>query len=255
MRSMGVFGLGAFGQLLVRHLRPFFVLSACDPAPGAQAFAAREGLDLVPAKVCARADYVVLAVPVLQIGPLARAIAPHVRPGATIIDVASVKLGPAQQMAAALPAHVRLIGTHPLFGPQSAAHGIAGLKIALCPLRGATPGRVRRLQAFLQDQLHLDAFISNPDRHDRDMAMVQGLTHLIARVLDEMEPLPRRQTTRSFDYLLKAMELVRGDSEELFRAIERENPYAAQVRRRFFQLTGALRAQLRDSSAPDNPQD
>ena len=255
MRSMGVFGLGAFGQLLVRHLRPHFALSACDPAPDAHTFAAREGLDLVPVEACARADYVVLAVPVLQIGPVARAIAPHVRPGATIIDVASVKLGPAQQMAAALPAHVRIVGTHPLFGPQSAAQGIDGLKIALCPVRGAGPGRLRRMQAFLQKQLHLDAFISDADSHDRDMAIVQGLTHLIARVLDDMEPLPRRQTTLSFDYLLKAMELVRGDSEELFRAIERENPYAAQVRQRFFTLTEALRAALREQPAKDSLHD
>jgi prephenate dehydrogenase len=28
------------------------------------------------------------------------------------------------------------VGTHPLFGPQSAANGIHGLQIAICPVRG-----------------------------------------------------------------------------------------------------------------------
>lgn len=163
-----------------------------------------------------------------------------------MFDVASVKLGPAREMAAAPPDHVRIIGTHPLFGPQSALTGLARLKIAICPVRGAGERRVKRLLAFLQDHPHLDAFPSDPDSHDKDMAMVQGLTHLIAKVLDEMEPLPRRQTTLSFDYLVKAMQLVRGDSDELFRAIERENPYSADVRRTFFRLTDELRSSLKE---------
>ncbi len=70
--------------------------------------------------------------------------------------------------------------------------------------------------------------------------MVQGLTHLIAKVLVQMEPLPSRMTTRSFDLLLRAVEVVRYDAPEVFEAIERANPYAASVRRRFFDLAAAL---------------
>jgi prephenate dehydrogenase len=244
VQSMGVIGLGAFGQLLAQRLRPFFAIQACDPSPEAKAFAKKEGIRLGTLKECASARYVVLAVPVLQIGPVAEAIAPYARPGASVFDVASVKLGPTRAMAAALPDHVNIIGTHPLFGPQSALSGLDGLKIAVCPVRGARQRRVDRVLAFLRDQLHLDAFESDPQSHDKDMAMVQGLTHLIAKVLDDMEPLPRRQTTLSFDYLVKAMQLVRGDSEELFRAIERENPYSAEVRARFFRRIDALRTDL-----------
>ncbi len=246
MQSMGVIGLGAFGQLLVRELRSFFAIRACDPSPEAAAFAAAEGVDLVSLEECASARYVVLAVPVLQIEPVAKAIAPSVLPGAIVFDVASIKLGPMAAMDAALPANVGVVGTHPLFGPQSADTGLQGLKIALCPVRGVSPARLKRIIGFLKDRLHLDAFLSDADNHDRDMAMVQGLTHLIAKVLDQMEPLPRRQTTLSFDYLVNAMQLVRGDSDALFRAIERENPYSADVRRTFFRLTDELRAGLKD---------
>ena len=244
MQSMGVIGLGAFGQLLVAQMRPHFDLTAYDPSPQAQTFARKAGVRLGTLEDCARARRVVLAVPVLQIGPVASAIAPYVQAGATVFDVASVKLGPASAMAAALPDHVRIIGTHPLFGPQSAKTGLKGLKVSICPVRGAGPKRVERIISFLRDTLHLDAFLSDADRHDRDMAMVQGLTHLIAKVLDEMEPLPRRQTTLSFDYLVNAMQLVRGDSDELFRAIERENPYSADVRQTFFRLIDELRTSL-----------
>lgn len=249
MHSMGVIGLGAFGQLLVRELRCFFSISACDSSPEAAAFAAAEGIPLVSLQDCASARFVVLAVPVLQIEPVAKAIAPFVLPGAIVFDVASIKLGPTRALDAALPEYVGIVGTHPLFGPQSARTGLKGLKIAICPVRGVSEARINRLLVFLQKKLALDAFLSDPDSHDRDMAMVQGLTHLIAKVLDQMEPLPRRQTTLSFEYLVQAMQLVRGDSDELFRAIERENPYSADVRRTFFRLTDALRASLKDGEA------
>ncbi len=244
MQSMGVIGLGAFGQLLAQHMRPYFELKVHDPSDQAKAFAQANDIALTSLADCASAQIVVLAVPVLQIGPVAHAIASFVRPGATVFDVASVKVGPAQAMKAALPDHVRIIGTHPLFGPQSALGGLDGLKIAICPVRGAGSKRVAQVIAFLRGALQLDAFESNPVSHDKDMAMVQGLTHLIAKVLDQMEPLPRRQTTLSFDYLVNAMQLVRGDSDELFRAIERENPYSADVRSRFFRLIDELRVSL-----------
>jgi len=245
---MGIIGLGAFGQLLVQHMRPYFCVRAYDPAPKAQAFADEAGIALCSLAECAHADLVVLAVPVLQIGPVAKAIAPYVLPGTCVFDVASVKLGPTRAMADALPDHVRIIGTHPLFGPQSAKTGLKGLKVSICPVRGAGTKRVAQVIAFLREHLQLDAFLSDAQSHDRDMAMVQGLTHLIAKVLDEMEPLPRRQTTLSFDYLVNAMQLVRGDSDELFRAIERENPYSADVRETFFRLIDELRVSLENGA-------
>jgi prephenate dehydrogenase len=74
--------------------------------------------------------------------------------------------------------------------------------------------------------------------------MVQGLTHLIAKVLVEMEPLPKRLTTKSFELLMEGVEMVRHDSMELFLAIERDNPFAADLRRRFFGKADDLRRLL-----------
>jgi prephenate dehydrogenase len=61
-----------------------------------------------------------------------------------------------------------------------------------------------------------------------------------------MEPLPSRMTTRSFDLLLRATEMVRYDAPEVFEAIERSNPYALSVRRRFFDLAATLDRTLED---------
>ncbi|MDQ7077639.1 MAG: hypothetical protein Q9M45_07345 [Robiginitomaculum sp.] len=43
MQSMGVIGLGAFGQLLVAQMRPHFDLTAYDPSAQAQDFARKAG--------------------------------------------------------------------------------------------------------------------------------------------------------------------------------------------------------------------
>jgi prephenate dehydrogenase len=48
--------------------------------------------------------------------------------------------------------------------------------------------------------------------------------------------------------MMQALSLVQGDSDALFLAIERENPYAAELRARFFAEIEALRARLEDNA-------
>jgi len=237
--SLGIIGFGAFGRLMAAHLRPWFDLYAYDPAPAPMP----DGVALASLATVAGCAVVVLATPVSQFEAVIRQISPHLRPGTLVLDVGSVKVIPAEIMLDGLPAHVDIAATHPLFGPQSAADGLAGLKIAVCPLRG---GSGWRLAAFLRKVLGLTVIITTPEAHDREAAMVQGLTHLIAKVLVQMEPLPSRMTTRSFDLLLRATEMVRYDAPEVFEAIERSNPYALSVRRRFFDLAATLDRTLED---------
>lgn len=236
IRTIGLFGFGAFGQLLARHLGPRFDLvihDPCQPPDPAWQFGA-----LAEAAAC---DLVILAVPVARIEDVLRRIAPHLRPGALVADVGSVKLAPVQLMAEILPAHVEVLGTHPLFGPQSAAQGLAGHKITLCPVRCPSAPRVA---AFLRRALGLRVFLATAEEHDREAAVVQGLTHLIAKVLVRMEPLPKRLTTASFEHLMRGVEMVRHDAPGVFEAIERDNPFAAAVRERFVAEVDAVRRQL-----------
>ena len=124
-------------------------------------------------------------------------------------------------------------------GRTSGKAGIAGLRIAVCAVRGDRDAR--RVAAFCRKALKLRVFLVTPEDHDREAAVVQGLTHLIARALLAMEPLPTRMTTASFDRLMEAVDMVRHDSPAVFRAIERDNPFAAEVRERFFALADEAR--------------
>ena len=240
-RRLGLFGFGAFGRLAVRSLAPYFDVVVHDPSPKARAQARRWNVTLASLEQTAACPIVVLGAPVGELAALARAVAPHVTPGAFVLDVASVKVGPAKWLSEALPAHVDIIGTHPLFGPQSARDSLTGLEIVVCPVRSS---RVERIVRFLEKALLLRVSVTTPEAHDRALAAVQGLTHMIAKVMSGLEPLPRLHTTVSYDRMMQALALVQGDSDELFMAIERENPFAAELRQRFFAEIEALKAKL-----------
>jgi prephenate dehydrogenase len=238
--SVGLLGFGAFGQLIAAHLDPHFPLVACDPL---MPLADRLESPVRAGDVAAvgRCDVVILAVPVGEFPSAIRDLRPHLRPGGIVVDVASVKVNAVKVMEAELPPFVDIVGTHPLFGPQSARDGIRGRKIAVCPVRGNTAPRIA---AFLRGTLGLKVFMTTPEEHDREVAVVQGVTHLIAKVLVRMEPLPRRLTTASFDHLMQATEMVRHDAASVFLAIECDNPFAAEIRERFFNLAEAAKAEL-----------
>ncbi len=250
-QTVGIIGFGAFGRLMAVHLRPHFALTAYDPATATRGWDEALGVTHADLATVAACDIVILATPVDRLASALTAIRSHLRPGALVLDVCSVKLVPAQLMRDLLPDTVEAIGTHPLFGPQSGRDGIAGLTMAVCPICWSTPAspRVRRVAAFARKALRLKVFITTPEAHDREAAMVQGLTHLIAKVLVQMEPLPRRMTTASFDRLMQAVDMVRYDAPEVFLAIERLNPYSADVRKRFFALSAQLQASLEEETA------
>lgn len=220
--------MGAFGELIARHTSGDFITCAFDPRLpiGTE----RRGVLSTTLERVASCDVVVIATPVSSFEPVLRDVGRVCKPGALIVDVGSVKVVPARLMLRLLPQTVHIMATHPLFGPQSARGGLCGLKIAVCPLRGANH---RPLVRFLTRRLGLKVILTTPEEHDREAAVVQGLTHLIAKVLLEMGPLPTRMTTRSFDLLVEAISMVKDDAPEVFEAIEAANPYTEGVRQSF----------------------
>lgn len=230
---LGLIGFGAFGQLIAEHLRAYLPILAYDIAPD-PARAEALGVRLVPLEAAA-CPVVILAVPVGEMRGVAQRLAPLLAPGALVLDVGSVKVEPASIMLETPPDHVEIVATHPLFGPVSARAGLRGARIAICPLRG----RRLRVAAFCR-RLGLDVILTTPEQHDRDAAEVQGLTHLVASLLTRMDLHPTRLTTRSFELMMSAVDMVRNDAPEVRHAILASNPYAGDVLRRFKSLTSML---------------
>ncbi len=239
--NIGIIGFGAFGRLVANHLFPYFNLCIRDTA---QPFVLLDNGERYPCATLqeiANCQYIILAVPVSQIQRVSRDLYHLLKADTVIVDVGSVKLEPTETMLAELPAHVEIVGTHPLFGPQSAQNGLNGLKVAICPVRGNSH---RRIAAFLKLAFQLQTIITTADAHDREAATVQGLTHLIAKVLVEMEPLPTKLTTVSYELLLEAIRMVKDDAPSVLDAIERANPYSIRVREEFFSKAAKIRSRF-----------
>lgn len=66
----------------------------------------------------AEADIIFLCTPVLQLGPIAAAIMPYVKPGAIISDVGSTKTFVADAIRAVLRADVDYVSGHPMAGRE-----------------------------------------------------------------------------------------------------------------------------------------
>lgn len=246
MKSLGIIGFGEFGKLIATHLSGRFAIGVHDmvkPVAAIEAVGARP-LSLAQAAAC---DVVVLAVPVQVMEDVIRRIAPMVRPGATVVDVASVKMLPSRWLTEYLPETVHIVPTHPLFGPQSVARdGLVGRQFVICPVHGTQHEKV----AALGTELGLRIRITTAEEHDREMAYVQGLTHLIGRTLTAMDIPDRMLKTQTYQHLLDLTALIGKDSFELFTAIETLNPFAREVTEDFVDRATALLALVHDGEPP-----
>ncbi len=131
------------------------------------------------------ADLVVLAVPVGAMGAIAAEIAPHLKPGAVVTDVGSVKQAVVDAVAPHLPKSVHFIPGHPLAGTEYSGprSGFATLFQNRWWLVTPLPGTDAKALAGFKD--FLVALGANVDemeveRHDLVLAVVSHTPHLIA---------------------------------------------------------------------------
>src|SRR6476661_9755176 len=91
------------------------------------------------------ADLVILCIPVGACGPVAQEIAPHLKAGAIVSDVGSVKGAIVREMAPHLPDNVHFVPAHPVAGTENSGpdSGFAELFInrwcILTPPDGSDP--------------------------------------------------------------------------------------------------------------------
>ena len=131
------------------------------------------------------ADLVVLAVPVGAMGDIAVEIGPHLKAGATVTDVGSVKQAVIEAVVPHLPEGIHFIAGHPIAGTEHSGprSGFATLFVnrwwLLTPLEGAEPAAVARLRALLEG---VGAKVDEMDaaHHDLVLAVTSHTPHLIA---------------------------------------------------------------------------
>jgi prephenate dehydrogenase len=132
---------------------------------------------------------------------------------------------------------------HTLFGPESGQAGLKGLAAVLC--RGSA-GRTDclHIRRFLKKKIRLKVVEMTAQEHDRQMAWQQGLSHFMSMAFQKMKAPALRFRTPSFEKFRAMNHLLRRTTWPLFETIEKENPYATGVRRKFLAELGRLDRRL-----------
>jgi len=191
--------------------------------------------DLRAEEAAAVADVTIVSVPIDATQAVIRAVGPHVRADALLMDVTSVKEAPMQAMLEATAASV--VGTHPMFGPS--VHTLQGQRVVLCRGRGdAWADWVT--QSFAARGLVITE--TTATQHDRAMSVVQVLTHFQTQVhgltLSRLGlPLAETLPFTSPAYLLELYVAARHFAQDsaLYGSIEMRNPRTADITSAFGQ--------------------
>ena len=131
------------------------------------------------------ADLVVIATPVGTNGDIAKIIGPHLKPGATVTDVGSVKQAVVNAVQPHIPEGVHFIPGHPLAGtehsgPESGFPELfEGRWTILTPLPGANAAAVEKLSTLWRT-MGAKLATMDPVHHDQVLAITSHLPHLIA---------------------------------------------------------------------------
>ncbi len=141
--------------------------------------------EIDPARAVEGADCVMLCAPVGAYAALAEAIAPHLAPGAIITDVGSTKQSVIRDVGPLIPAGMHFVPAHPLAGTEYSGPDAGFLTLfegrwcLLTPPPGTDAAAIASV-AELWRRCGSMTEVMEPSHHDRVLAIVSHLPHLLA---------------------------------------------------------------------------
>lgn len=150
-------------------------------------------------------DFLILATPVQSTVAVARLVAPRLRPGAIVTDVGSVKGAMVRDLEKLLPANVAFVGGHPIAGTERWGARAAlpdlfvGQRCILTPTKRTKRQALRRVADFWR-RLGAKVELMDPDLHDRVLAMVSHLPHVLVYSLVNTVGRAKMDSIRVVDY-------------------------------------------------------
>ena len=213
-KRIAVIGLGLIGSSLLRAIRKHDLAETCagfDQSADVRAVAATLGLvdalsETIPECV-ADADLVILSTPVGALDDLCANLNGHLKPGAILMDVGSVK-GSVVRAAQVLGNDVHFVPAHPVAGTEQSgpaagfAHLFAGRWCILTPLArddAAYLDAVDRVDGLWR-AIGAQTERMDAEHHDLALAVTSHLPHLIAFTLvgaaDDLESVTQAEIVK-----------------------------------------------------------
>lgn len=131
------------------------------------------------------ADCVILCVPVGVYAEVMAEIGPHLAPGAILTDAGSTKSSVVRDVRPHLPPYVRFVPAHPMAGTEHSGPDAGfpelfqGRYCIITPLEDTDPGALGKVRAMWERAGSMIETM-DPATHDKVVAMVSHLPHLIA---------------------------------------------------------------------------
>lgn len=134
------------------------------------------------------ADLILLSTPVGQFPKIVERIRAHIKKGAIVTDVGSVKANVVKKLEPLMPASVSFVGGHPIAGKECSGVDAASSELFNNKRCIITPGSNTDKQALdkilgLWNAFGSKTVLMTPDEHDLIFAAVSHLPHVIAYVL------------------------------------------------------------------------
>ena len=209
---LALIGVGLIGSSIARAARVqnaagSIVVTARSPATRQRAAELGIADQVVETNAAAveGADLVIMCIPVGACGAVAREIAPHLKSGAIVSDVGSVKGSVVRDVAPHLPKGVHFVPAHPVAGTEYSGPdaGFAELFVnrwcILTPPEGVDPKATEKLAQFWQ-LLGANVDTMAPDHHDLVLAITSHLPHLIAYTIvgtaEELQSVTRSEVLK-----------------------------------------------------------
>lgn len=228
-KKIGIVGKGQFGQFMASHLGNFFYVRAFGREEKSE-----QDLESL--------DYLIFSVPLQNLEEVCIEIQNKIAEKTILIDVTSVKVEPLRILKQYF-LNNQILGTHPMFGPQSGKNGIMGLQIVLSNV-SVQEDKYLDIKNFLEISLKLKVIEKTAGQHDREVSFVQGLSHFIGAALANMQIQDFELQTESYKKLLELRNLVGDDSWELYKTIQNGNQLTKQVRAEFLKTLQELEEKL-----------
>jgi prephenate dehydrogenase len=221
--TVGLVGFGRFGSLAAKFIAKEAKVLIYDKRKKIGPVSRRR-IRWGPLSEVAAQEVVILAVPVSALRDTLRSISPFLRRNSLVLDVCAVKTKPAQWMRAILPAHVTLLGTHPLFGPSSVKRSVRGQRIVLCPIR--ISDRLLRSVTQVFTSRGLEVIRMAPKAHDKMISETLHMTQLIGRMVGRAGLQRWARSTPMYDSLVGLADVAKEDTLGMFIDLWKFNPYA-----------------------------
>lgn len=135
------------------------------------------------------ADLVIIATPVCSIPRIAKKIVGHLKDGAILTDVGSTKGHIVKEIERTLPEGVSFVGSHPLAGSEKRGVNFAGANlfngstVIMTKTKKTKASSLKALSQFWKSLGVARVEIKSPEEHDRIVAEISHLPHLVAAAL------------------------------------------------------------------------